>query len=509
MAKKPRFRWFKWLMILVLLGAGTGFGTWYLKQPVDKPPEYRTAAIALGEVVQKVTASGQLNPVVNVQVGSQISGIITNLHVDFNSPVKAGQVVAELDSATYKANVSQSEGNLANAKAALLLAGMNARRAEQLIKDKLISSSESDKAVADLAQAEAAVKISEAAVEKSKVDLARCTIYAPIDGVVISRNVDVGQTVAASLSAPTLFVIANDLAKMQIDANVSEADVGGVHEGQDVEFTVDAFPGQTFHGKVKQVRYAPIVVQNVVTYDTVIAVNNDDLKLKPGMTANVSIIIARRDNALRISNAALRFKPPADSAEGSNTRWDKLASKLGVKSAKKETKVADAKSPPAGGKGGKTDAGKSKTDTATNPDSEGGSREEFMKRFDKNGDGQLDESERAAMRAQMQGRFGGSGGGGGFRGRGGPGGRSRSDQPTSRTVYTLVTNQVNVAQGPVAKPKPVQIKTGISDGVYTEVTDGLKEGEEIVIGLTLAEADKSKSQMPQGQSPFGGGRKRF
>ncbi|MBI3191512.1 MAG: efflux RND transporter periplasmic adaptor subunit [Pedosphaera parvula] len=492
-------------MILVLLAAGTGFGTWYLKQPLDKPPEYRTAPVARGELVQKVTASGQLNPVINVQVGSQISGIITNLYVDFNSPVKGGQVVAELDSATYKANVSQADGNLANAKASLLLANMNAKRAEQLVKDKLISQSEFDKAVADLAQAEAAVKISAASLEKAKVDLARCTIYAPIDGVVISRSVDVGQTVAASLSAPTLFVIANNLAKMQIDANVSEADVGGVHEGQDVEFSVDAFPGQIFHGKVQQVRYAPIVVQNVVTYDTVIAVSNDDLKLKPGMTANVSIIIARRENALRISNAALRFKPPEDEGGSGSTRWDKLMAKLNLKGDKKGTTVADAKSGPAGGKGAKGekgDGGKSKSDAAPGSGGEGG--------------GQMSEAERAAMRARMQARFGGEGGGGfgggsGFRGgnRGGFGKRNRSDQSSSRTVYTLLTNKVDAAELVAAKPSPVQIKTGISDGVYSEVIDGLKEGDEIVIGLSLADSGKSNAQAPQGQSPFGGGRRRF
>src|SRR5207302_7042706 len=168
---------------------------------------------------------------------------------------------------------------------------------------------DNDKALADLRQAEANVYINEGALKRAEVDVARCTITAPVDGVVISRNVDVGQTVAASLQAPTLFVIANDLSKMQIDANVAEADVGGVEVDQDVEFTVDAFPYRTFHGKVIQVRNAPITVQNVVTYDTVIGVSNPDLKLKPGMTANVSIIIARKDNVLQLKNAALRYRP--------------------------------------------------------------------------------------------------------------------------------------------------------------------------------------------------------
>src|SRR5439155_17299392 len=238
------------------------------------------------------TATGQLNPVTNVQVGCQISGTIQKLFVDFNSPVTQGQVVAQIDAATYQANLLQAEGDLANAKAALELAQINAGRSKDLFTNKLIPQSDYDQTIANLHQAEATVKIKEAAVQKAKVDLERCTIYSPVDGIVISRSVDVGQTVAASLSAPTLFVIANDLTKMQIDANVAEADIGGVEEGQDVDFTVDAFPNRTFHGKVTQVRNAPITVQNVVTYDTVIGVSNADLKLRPGMTANVSIIVA-------------------------------------------------------------------------------------------------------------------------------------------------------------------------------------------------------------------------
>src|SRR5262249_5067542 len=201
----------------------------------------------------------------------------------------------------------------------LELAKVDAKRSADLFKNNLIAQSDYDKAMADLHQAEAQIDIKQAALEKAKVDLARCTIYAPVDGIVISRSVDVGQTVAASLNAPTLFIIANDLSQMQIDANVAEADVGGVDVGQDVEFTVDAFMYRTFHGKVVQVRNSPITVQNVVTYDTVIAVHNEDLKLKPGMTANVSIIIARRDNVLKLPNAALRFRPPETAAAASKT----------------------------------------------------------------------------------------------------------------------------------------------------------------------------------------------
>jgi HlyD family secretion protein len=306
----------KYLVLLaVVAGAIAGGWFYFHRQKQNKTPEYQTVTVARGDLAQTVTATGQLNPVLNVQVGSQISGIIEKLNADFNSLVKAGDIIAQLDPATYRANVSSAEGELASANASLELAQINARRAAELLKDKLIPQSEYDQSVATLHQAEAQVKIRTAALERARVDLGRCTIYAPVDGIVIDRKVDVGQTVAASLSAPVLFLIANDLEKMQIDANVSEADVGGVEIGQDVDFTVDAFPYRTFHGSVIQVRNAPTTVQNVVTYDAVIEVSNADLKLKPGMTANVSIVVARRENVLKIPNAALRFRPP-ESAPG-------------------------------------------------------------------------------------------------------------------------------------------------------------------------------------------------
>src|SRR6266849_4447558 len=270
---------------------------------------YQTATVTRGAITQAVTATGTLNPVVNVQVGSQVSGNSAKLFVDYNSQVKAGQVVAQIDPALFQATVTQAEGDLANAQAALELAKVNATRTQELFAKKTSSQADVDQAMANLHQAEANVKIKQGALDKAKADLDHCTITSPIDGVVISRSVDVGQTVAASLQAPVIFQIANDLTKMQIDANVAEADVGVVKIDQTVDFTVDAFPMQTFHGKVVQVRNAPITVQNVVTYDTVIGVSNRDLKLKPGMTANVSIIVAHKDNVLQLKNAALRYRP--------------------------------------------------------------------------------------------------------------------------------------------------------------------------------------------------------
>jgi HlyD family secretion protein len=294
------------LAITAVLASG---GWWLFGRTKSNTPQYQSVSISRGDITQCVTATGQLNAVLNVQLGSQISGNIQKLFADFNSEVKAGQVVAQLDPATYQAAVHQAEGEVTGAAAALELAQINARRQEQLLARKVSTQGELDTATASLHQAEANLVIRKAQLERARVDLDRCTIYAPIDGMIISRSVDVGQTVAASLQAPILFTIANDLRKMQIDANVAEADVGSVDVGQTVEFTVDAFPYRTFRGKVAQVRNAPINVQNVVSYDTVIAVDNADLKLKPGMTANVSILIAQKQEALKIPNGALRFRP--------------------------------------------------------------------------------------------------------------------------------------------------------------------------------------------------------
>src|SRR5437868_14120239 len=219
---------------------------------------YQTASVTRGPITQAVTATGTLNPVVNVQVGSQVSGNIAKLFADFNSQVKAGQVVAQIDPALFQATVTQAEGDLASTQAALELTRVNAKRTQDLFARKTSSQADLDQAMANLHQGEANVKIKQGALDKAKADLEHCTITSPIDGVVISRNVDVGQTVAASLQAPVIFQIANDLTKMQIDANVAEADVGVLEMGQNVDFTVDAFPTQTFHGKVVQVRNAPI-----------------------------------------------------------------------------------------------------------------------------------------------------------------------------------------------------------------------------------------------------------
>ncbi|MEY2439267.1 MAG: HlyD family secretion protein [Verrucomicrobiota bacterium] len=372
---------------------------------------YQTTTVTRGPIIQAVTATGTLNPVVTVQVGSQVSGNIQKLFADFNSQVKAGDLVAQIDPVLFQATVTQAEGDLASAQAALELARLNATRTQSLVAKQNSAQADLDQATATLHQAEANVKIKQGALDKARADLEHCAIRSPVDGVVISRNVDVGQTVAASLQAPVIFAIANDLSKMQIDANVAEADVGVVTNDQTVDFTVDAYPTRTFHGQVVQVRNAPITVQNVVTYDTVIGVNNADLKLKPGMTGNVSIIIAHRDDAVKVSNAALRFRPPEGSSEGKASPGAPTASR----------------SP-----------------------------------------------------------------GGGSR----PRDAAARERRVERTVYVLPAG--------ARQPKAVQVKTGISDSISTEVTEGLKEGDRVVTGA----AGPGTSPNPA-TNPFGGGQRRF
>ena len=385
-----------WITLIVLvLAGGAGAVWWFYFQKKDDKPQYQTSAARRSNVVQVVTATGTLNALVSVQVGSQISGIIQTLSADYNTPVKEGQVVAQLDPATYKALADQNEGELASSQASLELARLNEKRKRDLVKDNAAPQADLDKAVADLHQAEATLLIKKAVLEKSKIDLARCTITA-----------HVGQTVAAAMTAPVLFTIANDLAKMQIEANVSEADIGGVQIGQAATFLVDAFPGRTFEGKVHLVRYAPVTVENVVTYVTVIDVANPKLELRPGMTATVSIVLARRENVVTVPNAALRFKPNAS---------------LGPK---KDAAGGDTK-------GGGGDA------------------------------------------------------------------RTRGTRPAKDMAAASPKRKLYVLEG--GEPKALEVETGITDGVVTEVISGLAEGQEVLTSMY------SPSTASSAASPFGMG----
>ena len=431
---KPSSRRWIWI-VAALLAAGAGAYLLRARLAAPKVPKYETTVVDRGPIVAKVTATGTLSALVTVQVGTQVSGRIEKILVDFNSTVKKGQVIAKIDPLLFqaaleqaRANYAAGEGNVTNLQAKADDAKLQYDRAQALFERKAIAQQDLDTSRANSRAAEGALvaakgnlQQAKASLHQAQVNLNYTTIISPTTGVVISRNVDVGQTVAASLSAPTLFLIAEDLTKMQVDTSVSEADIGKLKAGMATMFTVDAYPAKMFRGAVRQLRNAPQTVQNVVTYDAVIDVPNPGLELRPGMTANVTFVYDQRDAALRVPNAALRFQPPPELA--------------GV--------------PGAGGERGRN-----------RPD--GGARS-----------------------------GGGSGGGtrsadlgGGIR----PGGRSRraggpiSDQ---RTLWTLRDGVIS----------PVGVRIGITDGIYTEIDakDLLHEGDPIVTDVEGVGGDANKT----------------
>ena len=325
-------RWILVVAVALVVVAGLASRAFLSKGADDV--KFRTEPVSRGDLVASVTATGTVNPVKTVQVGTYVSGPVQAIDVDFNSPVKQGQRVAKIDPRPFQLRVDQAEAALANARARADKARADLRfkqqtlgRTRALAGQGIVSTNDLDTATSALDQARAEVALQEAAfqqsqaqLEEARVNLGYTDIVSPVDGVVVSRSIDVGQTVAASFQTPTLFLIAEDLTQMQVDANVSEADIGTVREGERATFTVDAFPDRSFEGRVVQTRNAPLNVQNVITYDVVIAAPNEDLALRPGMTANVVIETGRRDEVLRVPTAALRFRPPADTREGAATR---------------------------------------------------------------------------------------------------------------------------------------------------------------------------------------------
>ena len=286
-----------------------GIATYRQLYMVAPEQQYRLQAVEKGDITQTVSANGTINPVTLVNVGTQVSGTVKKLYVDFNSKVEKGQVLLELDDALLAAQQKQSLANVQSAAASLELTAANETRMRSLFAQEYVSRQELDTAVQARKAAEAQLQLTHAAVEKDRANLAYSVIRSPVSGVVVDRAVDIGQTVAASLQTPTLFKIAQDLSKMQIHANFAEADIGSIRVGQAVRFTVDAFAGRNFQGEVMQIRLNPTTQQNVVTYDVVVNVDNPEQILMPGMTAYVSIAVAERKGVLLVPNAALRFKP--------------------------------------------------------------------------------------------------------------------------------------------------------------------------------------------------------
>lgn len=308
-----------------------GGGVWYAKQRAAQNPEvrYKLASIEKGDVTQTVSANGTLNPVVLVSVGTQVSGTVRKLYVDFNDQVKAGQPLLELDDALLAAQVRQSEANVASAGAALELAQASEARMKALYAQEYVSRQEYDQARQSLKSATAQLALSRAQLEKDRVNHGNTIIRSPVSGVVVDRVVDLGQTVAASFQTPVLIKIAQDLTEMRIDTSFAEADIGNIHEGQKARFTVDAFPNRNFVGEVQQIRLNPTNQQNVVTYNVRINVDNPEHVLLPGMTAYVNIGVARKEGSLLVPNAALRFKP-ADAGPKKAENGQKPASTAGA-----------------------------------------------------------------------------------------------------------------------------------------------------------------------------------
>ncbi len=430
------------IIAVIALGGATGF-YFYSKSGAEEI-QFRMEKVTRGDMQVVVTATGTLSAVRTVQVGSQVSGTLQKLNVDFNDKVKQGQIVAQIDPTFLEASVRDAEASLQRSTAQYNESKRAYERQKTLLEKNLSSQAEYDAALAQFEANDAARKQSVAGVERAKINLRYATIKSPIDGVVISRAVDVGQTVAASFSAPTLFTIANDLTKMEVQANVDEADIGKVTKDQEVSFTVDAYPEQIFKGKVRQVRLSPQVTQNVVNYTVIIDVPNPDMKLMPGMTATVTILIDKKEAVLRVPNFALRFNPPEEYIEQ-----------------KKDSTKNDG-----------------------NDSARAERRKQFMERMQREGGGGMGGG--GFDPAAMQRRFGGRG-------------------PSRLWVMN-----------DKKKLESIMVRTGMTDGTFTEIVRGkIEEGKEIVVGTvapksqTNAANNSPFNQQRQGQGQGGGMPRRF
>lgn len=425
-------------IIVVALAVGSFL---YVRSGKNGEAKYRLSKVDRGTVTATVTATGTLSAVTTVNVGSQVSGIISKLFADFNSVVRKGQLLAELDPTPFQQTVDQRRADLQKAKVELRSTEISLTRAKNLFRQDLEAQSDLDAAQTARDSAAAAVEQASAALKQAETNLSYTRITSPIDGVVVTRAYDIGQTVAASFQAPVLFTIAQDLTKMQVLTNIDEADVGQIRLGQVATFTVDAFPEAVFKGSVAQIRLSPQTVQNVVTYPVMLDVPNQDLKLKPGMTANVLVPVDTREAVLRVPNSALRFKP--DSAD----LWVEPSGRGAVAPASKVEGAAPATA--------------SKGPAAAGP------------------------AERPAGRGAPGARLGGQPGTG------------RAPSSRAGTVYVEVP-------GTKGKLKAVTLKTMITDGNYTAVdSPELKEGDEIVVGLATARAGVPASSGPGGgRRPF-------
>ena len=483
-----RFRRPGLIAVLILAVAAAAAAYYWTTRDEKQAPAYRFARVERGPITATVAASGTLNPVTSVQVGTQVSGQIKELFVDFNSPVRAGQLIARIDPETFQYRVRQSEADveaarsaLGRAQVSLLNAQRDLDRTRELVSRNFVSPAELDskQAAFDLARADvkntsAVIAQREASLASARVDLGRTEIKAPVDGVVIKRSVDVGQTVAASLQAPELFIIARDLRDMQVETSIDEADVGRTRVGQSASFTVDAFPGRTFSGEVRQVRKSAQTVQNVVTYTVLVSAANPEGQLMPGMTANVRIVTDTRESVLKASNAALRFRPPGEGTAVTDNKGsaDPAAPAMGS----------------AAGGGGQLQQLRERLVSELKLDSDQQvrvqaifdqmrSRFAALRELPEEARARAASTVRAEMRASIE----------------------EILKPEQKARYAEIMAATAGRSGPAArgrlwvladgKPRAVEVRTGLTDGSSTEVSgDGIAEGLEVISGIQAAPA---------------------
>jgi HlyD family secretion protein len=490
----PRF-------VIVLIGvAAVAAGVWFWKgRDPGEAQRFRTAAVEQGDIRVAISATGTLGALSTVDVGSEISGKVEEVLVDFNDRVRRGQVIARIDPSTYEAQIAQGDASIASARANLATAQASLRNAEliynrnrELAAQKLVSRGDLDQALAardqaraQVAQAEAQIRQQEASSRNARLNLGRTVILSPVDGVVLTRSVEPGQTVAASLQAPVLFKIAEDLSRMEIVLAVDESDIGQVKQGQPVTFTVDAYPDRRFRGEVSQVRLSATNTNNVITYPVVVAVDNADQALLPGLTANAEIEVSRRDNVMKVPNAAMRFKPPADPAAtpepqqrggGMSEELPKIAATLKLDAAQqaafdealakmRERIAARAATPAQGQNGGSALFGRfpGGPQGGGNPGANAGGamRQRMLERFNQQF-GAFRDALREDQRAQWDSALNALVG------------------ARRAPVYVLADGQ----------PKAVMVRVGASDGTSTEITGDLKVGDEVVVGVQTAEPGK-------------------
>jgi HlyD family secretion protein len=455
--------------------------------------------VSSGDLTVYVTATGTISAVTTVQVGSQVSGTISKLYADYNSIVKEGQLIAQIDPTNLQQALHDAEATLEKGQSQANESQRSFDRSKALFDKKLESQSDYDASLTTLEMDKATLKQYKAQLERAKINLAYATIYAPISGVVIDRQVSVGQTVAASFSSPTLFTIANDLSKMQVLATVDESDIGKITVGQDASFTVDAF-NDTFHGKVSQIRLSAVVISNVVNYTVVIDVPNDDLKLMPGMTATIKILVGKKNNVMRVLNTALRLQPAMDLVDTLKMKELRDAFKKGSNGGSEQMKG----STPIAENSGK------KNDLTSDPSAQKVQRDHNNKKPDDLWQQESSMNKKDGRKGQQQ----------------KVSGKSKSSSasgtkfgiiqsfPQYQKSSVLPTDQLSRGRvwikNSSGKLEPVFVKTGLNDGQYTEIiTDKLKEGDEIVVGVisnnsTATQATRSPLT-GQGGSPQGGG----